>query len=46
MPTGNHKLPLMMIGKSAKPRAFENINIKTLSIRYKNKESFDGWIAF
>lgn len=35
---GNHKLPLMMIGKSKNPRAFKNVNIKTLPVYYANQK--------
>ncbi|GFT97592.1 jerky protein homolog-like [Trichonephila clavipes] len=33
---GNHKLPLMVIGKSAKPRAFKNVNMKSLPVYYRS----------
>uniref|UniRef100_A0A2S2R2Q4 Jerky-like n=1 Tax=Sipha flava TaxID=143950 RepID=A0A2S2R2Q4_9HEMI len=32
--TGNHKLPLLVIGKSEKPRAFKNLNLNTLPVNY------------
>ncbi|GFT00658.1 jerky protein homolog-like [Trichonephila clavipes] len=35
---GNHKLPLMVIGKSAKPRAFKNVNIKSLPVYYRSQK--------
>lgn len=48
--SGTNKLPLMVIGKSAKPRAFKNINIKSLPVYYKNSKKawmdcdlFKGW---
>ncbi|KAG8201261.1 hypothetical protein JTE90_016748 [Oedothorax gibbosus] len=37
--TGTHKLPVMLIGKSAKPRAFKNINIKSLPVHYRSSKS-------
>ncbi|XP_054259801.1 jerky protein homolog-like [Macrosteles quadrilineatus] len=39
---GNHKLPLMMIGKAAKPRAFKHINMKSLPVYYRNQKR--GWM--
>lgn len=39
---GNHKLPLMMIGKAAKPRAFKHVNMKTLPVNYRNQKK--GWM--
>ncbi|GJQ76943.1 hypothetical protein Trydic_g15140 [Trypoxylus dichotomus] len=38
---GNHKLPLMIIGTSAKPRAFEDCNMKTVPVYYRNR--VDAW---
>ncbi|GFW69232.1 jerky protein homolog-like [Trichonephila clavipes] len=35
---GNHKLPLMVIGKSAKPRAFKNVNMKSLLVYYRSQK--------
>ncbi|GFV54804.1 jerky protein homolog-like [Trichonephila clavipes] len=35
---GNHKLPLMVIGKSAKPRAFKNVNMKSLPVYYRSQK--------
>lgn len=35
---GNHKLPLMVIGKSARPRAFKNCNMKSLPVYYRNQK--------
>lgn len=35
---GTHKLPLMVIGKSAKPRAFKNINVNALPVYYRNSK--------
>lgn len=35
--TGTHKLPVMLIGKSAKPRAFKNI--KSLPVHYRSSKS-------
>ena len=34
---GKHILPLMVIGKSAKTRAFKNLNIKSLPVYYRNQ---------
>ncbi|GFX38324.1 jerky protein homolog-like [Trichonephila clavipes] len=38
---GNHKLPLMAIGKSAKPRAFKNVNMKSLPVSGAKNKSMD-----
>lgn len=35
---GNHKLHLMLMGKSAKPRAFKHVNMKSLPVYYRNQE--------
>lgn len=35
---GNHKLPLMFIGKSAKPRAFKNMNLNSLPVYYRSQK--------
>lgn len=35
--TATHKLPLMVIGKSAKPRALKNINMNSLPVFYRNQ---------
>ncbi|GFY06563.1 tigger transposable element-derived protein 2 [Trichonephila clavipes] len=35
---GNHKFPLMVIGKSAKPRAFKNVNMKSLPVYYRSQK--------
>ncbi|XP_017796122.1 PREDICTED: tigger transposable element-derived protein 2-like [Habropoda laboriosa] len=50
---GSHKLPLFVIGKSAKPRAFKNININALPVYYKAQKSvwmnsflFEEWFFF
>lgn len=40
---GNHKLPLMVIGKPAKPRAFKNINVNALPVTYKNSKN--AWMT-
>lgn len=37
--TGGHKLPLLLIGKSAKPRAFKNVEISALPVLYKNQKN-------
>lgn len=37
--TGDCKLKLLLIGKSAKPRAFKNISISSLPVLYKNQKS-------
>lgn len=36
---GTHKLPLFVIGKSQKPRAFKNINLSSLPVYYRNQKS-------
>ena len=33
---GTHKLPLMVIGKSAKPRAFKSVSVKSLPVLYRS----------
>ena len=35
--TGTNKMPLMVIGKSAKPRVFKNVNMNLLPVYYKNQ---------
>lgn len=37
--TGRHKLPLLLIGKSAKPRAFKNVNMESLPVIYRSQKS-------
>lgn len=37
--SGRHKLPLMMIGKSVKPRAFKHVAPNALPVYYKNQKS-------
>lgn len=32
--TGNHRLPLAVIGRAKKPRAFKNLNLNTLPVNY------------
>ena len=41
--TGEHKLPLMLIGKSAKPRALKNISINCLSVLYRSPQK--AWMS-
>ncbi|XP_050315271.1 jerky protein homolog-like [Anthonomus grandis grandis] len=36
---GTHKIPLFVIGKSAKPRAFKNLNPSSLPVYYKSQKS-------
>ena len=36
--TGNHKLPLLVIGKSASPRAFKGLNLKSLPVKYTHQK--------
>lgn len=40
--SGRHKLPLLCIGKSAKPRAFKNIRPNAFPVLYKNQKK--GWM--
>ncbi len=37
--SGAHRLPLMVIGKSARPRALNKINPKNIPVYYKNQRS-------
>uniref|UniRef100_A0A1B6JVI3 HTH CENPB-type domain-containing protein n=1 Tax=Homalodisca liturata TaxID=320908 RepID=A0A1B6JVI3_9HEMI len=37
--SGTHKLPLFVIGKAAKPRAFKNINMDALPVYYRSQKS-------
>jgi len=37
--TGNHRLPLLVIGKSKKPRAFKNVNLNALPVNYYAQKS-------
>ncbi|GFX90080.1 jerky protein homolog-like [Trichonephila clavipes] len=41
---GNHKLPLMVIGKSAKPRDFKNVNMKSLPVNYRSQKKKKAWM--
>ncbi|GBN41381.1 Jerky -like [Araneus ventricosus] len=36
--TGDNKLPLMFIGKSKNPRPLKNVNMKLLSVFYRNQK--------
>ena len=33
---GTHTLPLMVIGKSVKPRAFKSVDVKSLPVHYRS----------
>lgn len=37
--SGEHRLPLLVIGKSKKPRAFKNINLNALPVNYYAQKS-------
>lgn len=41
--SGNHRLPLMLIGKSKKPRCFKGINMKALPVNYYAQKS--AWMT-
>ena len=48
--TGTHKLPLVLIGKAAKPRCFKNVNMAALPVKYRNQKNawmdsqlFEDW---
>lgn len=41
--SGTHKLPLMCIGKSAKPRAIKHIKPEALPVYYANQKS--AWMS-
>lgn len=41
--SGNHKLSLLVIGKSKKPRAFKNLNLNALPAKYCNQKS--AWMS-
>ncbi len=41
--SGNHKLSLLVIGKSKKPRAFKNLNLNALPANYYNQKS--AWMS-
>uniref|UniRef100_H3A5Z0 HTH CENPB-type domain-containing protein n=1 Tax=Latimeria chalumnae TaxID=7897 RepID=H3A5Z0_LATCH len=50
--TGEHKLPLLVIGKSANPRYFKHINLASLPVLYRaqrrawmNSEIFCAWFV-
>ena len=50
--TGNHRLPLVLIGKSANPRCFKNINKDALPVKYcaqrsawMNSSIFSDWLS-
>lgn len=36
---GSHKIPLFVIGKSAKPRAFKHTNLSSLPVYYRSQKS-------
>ena len=38
-----HELPLMVIGKSAKPTAFKNVNVKSLPVHYRSVKT--AWMT-
>lgn len=40
--TGNHKLPLIFIGKAQKPRCFKNVNMSALLVKYYAQKS--AWV--
>lgn len=40
---GTHKIPLFVIGKSAKPRAFKNLNPSSLPVYYRSQKS--AWMS-
>lgn len=49
--TGSDKLKLLVIGKSAKPRCFKNIDISSLPVKYSNNktawmtsEIYESWL--
>ncbi|CAB5357741.1 unnamed protein product [Rhizophagus irregularis] len=49
---GSHKLPPLIIGKYANPRCFKNINIRNLSMTYRNNNKawmlttlFQDWLC-
>jgi len=37
--SGNHRLPLLVIGKSKKPHAFKNLNMNVLPVNYYAQKS-------
>jgi hypothetical protein len=37
--TGTHKMPLFVIGMSAKPRVFKNLNMSSLPVYYRSQKS-------
>ena len=37
----SHKLPLLMIGKEAKPKALCGLNMKSFQVKYHSKEFMD-----
>lgn len=41
--TGTNKLPLMVIGKAAKPRALKNLNMNSLPVFYRNQSN--SWMS-
>lgn len=41
--SGNHRLPLLVIGKSKKPRAFKNLNMAAFPANYCNQKS--AWMS-
>ncbi|GBN47868.1 Jerky -like [Araneus ventricosus] len=48
--SGTDKLPLLLIGKSKKPRSFKNINVNSLLVKFRsqrsawmNSEIFEKW---
>lgn len=41
--SGSHKLPLFVIGKSRKPRAFKHINVSELPVKYGSQNS--AWMT-
>ena len=37
--SGSHKMPLFVIGKSKRPRAFKNVNLAALPVYYRHQSS-------
>lgn len=41
--SGSHKLPLVMIGKAAKPRALKNLNMESFPVKYRYQKN--SWMT-
>ena len=41
--SGSHKLPLVLIGQSSKPRAFKNLSLRSFPVKYRSQKN--SWMT-